>query len=226
MKKTLLAALAASIGFAALPALAQDMPQTDATSSMSDSSMSTTSDPSTGGNYQPGQAVGTGNWFVNAAVGQAHVAQGPYNDHPTTYAVNGGYRWKVGQDMGLGLEVGYNDLGNYKVKNAFNSNDVDLRSNRNNLRGWTAGVNGKINVWHGLYISGRAGAYGWKGDGYSNQSINRKHLDQVDYYAGAGFGYDINNNFSVGVAYDYFHANKDAVKLNSDTASITAEYRF
>ncbi len=242
MKKSLFAIVLASAGFCALPALAQDTTSQDTTSqnapsqgsmsqdsssSMDSNSMSSMdSNPSTAGNYLPGDAVGHGRWFVNANVGQAHVFQGPYNNHPTTYALNGGYRWKVGQDMGLGLEVGYNDLGNYKLKNAFNNGDVNLKDRRNNLRGWTAGINAKINVWRGMYISGRGGVYGWKGDGYDNQSINRKHLDQVDYYAGAGVGYDISNNFSVGVAYDYFHARKDRVNLNNDTASVTAEYRF
>lgn len=236
MKKTVFAIVMASAGFCALPALAQDNVSQDNMSqdSMSQNSMSQDnssmssmdSNPSTAGNYQPGDAVGEGRWFINAEVGEAHVATGPFNDHPTAYAINGGYRWKVGQDMGLGVEIGYNDLGNYKIKNSFNSNDVNLKSRRNALRGWTAGVNGKFNVWRGVYISGRGGVYGWKGDGYKNQSINRKHLDQVDYYLGAGVGYEVNNNFSVGVAYDYFHAGKSGINLNNDTASVTAEYRF
>jgi OmpA-OmpF porin, OOP family len=159
-------------------------------------------------------------------VGQAHVNKGPYNDHPTTYAINGGYRWKVGEDLGLGVDVGYNDLGNFKLKNAFNDNPVNLKDQRNALRGWTAGVNGKINVWQGLYVSGRTGVYGWKGHGYANQDINRHDLDKVDYYAGAGVGYDINSHFGVGLAYDYYHAKKDGISLSTDTASLTAEYRF
>lgn len=209
MKKSLLALCVTSFGLCALPAFAQDAGNQPA-----------------GGNYLPSQSVGSGNWFIGANVGQGHVAKGPYSDHPTTYALNGGYRWKVGQDLGLGLDVGYNDLGNFKVKNVFNSNPVNLTKQRNNLRGWTAGVNGRINMWQGLYLSGRAGVYGWKGDGYDNQSINRKKLDKVDYYAGAGVGYDINERFSLGVAYDYFHAKKNGVNLTSDTASLTAEYRF
>jgi OOP family OmpA-OmpF porin/outer membrane immunogenic protein len=215
MKKTLIVLALASAASFALPALAQD-----STPSAADNSGPTT------GNYQPGQAIGSGNWTIDGRVGQAHVNKGPYNDHPTTYAINGGYRWKVGEDLGLGVDVGYNDLGNFKLKNAFNSNDVNLTDRRNALRGWTAGVNGKINVWQGLYVSGRAGVYGWKGHGYANQDINRHDLDKVDYYAGAGVGYDINNHFGVGLAYDYYHARKDGISLSTDTASLTAEYRF
>ena len=216
MKKTLYALAIASTALCTLPVLAQDAqpaPTENTTTSAN-------------GNFQPSQTVGSGNWFINGSVGQAHINQGPYNDHPTTYALNGGYRWKVGPDLGLGLEVGYNDLGNFKAKNAFNSNDVNLTGQRNALRGWTAGVNGKINVWQGLYVSGRLGAYGWKGHGYANQDINRHALDKVDYFAGAGVGYDISQNFSLGLSYDYYHAKKDHISLSTDTASLTAEYRF
>lgn len=217
MKKTLLALTVASAALCALPAFAQD-------DQASDNFTDNTAPAS--GNYQPDQAIGSGNWFIGARVGQAHINKGPYNDHPTTYALNGGYRWKVGQDLGLGVDIGYNDLGNFKVKNAFNSNDVNLTGRRNALRGWTAGVNGKIDVWRGLYVSGRAGVYGWKGHGYDNQHINRHNLNQVDYYAGAGVGYDINQNFSLGLSYDYYHARKDGIDLSTDTASVSAEYRF
>lgn len=216
MKKTLFALAIASTALCALPAFAQDLQPAPAQSVTT----------STSGNFQPSQAVGSGNWFINARVGQSHLNQGPYNDHPTTYALNGGYRWKVGQDLGLGVDIGYNDLGNFKAKNVFNSGDVNLTDQRNELRGWTAGVNGKINVWQGLYVSGRVGAYGWKGHGYNNQDINRHDLDKVDYYAGAGVGYDFSERFSLGLAYDYYHAKKDHVSLSTDTASLTAEYRF
>ena len=210
MKKTLLALAFVAAASAALPALAQDAPTSTAT----------------GGNYQPDQAIGSGNWLIDASVGQAHINKGPYNSHPTTYSLSGGYRWKVGQDVGLGVDVGYNDLGNFRLKNAFNSNPVNLTTQRQALRGWTAGANGRINVWQGLYVSGRAGIYGWKGDGYNNQDINRHHLDKVDYYAGAGVGYDFNQHFGIGLSYDYYHANKNSIDLSTDTASVTAEYRF
>lgn len=215
MKQSLLALAFVSAGACALPAFAQDAATTTDTSATSAS-----------GNYQPNQPVGSGNWFLSGSVGQSHLYKGPYNDHPTTYAVNGGYRWKVGQDAGLGVEVGYNDLGNFKVKNAFNSNDVNLTDQRNALRGWTAGVNGRIDVYRGLYVSGRAGVYGWKGHGYSNQDINRHNLDKVDYYAGAGVGYDFSDQFGLGLSYDVYHAKKDGISLSTDTASLTAEYRF
>jgi len=217
MKKTLLALAFISAASAALPALAQD---TSAAAATTDSSASA------GGNYQPSQAIGSGNWLIDGSVGQAHLNKGPYNSHPTTYALSAGYRWKVGPDLGLGLDVGYNDLGNFRLKNAFNDNPVNLTAQRQALRGWTAGVNGRINIWQGLYLSGRAGIYGWKGEGYSNQDINRHDLNRVDYYGGAGLGYDFNEHFGIGLSYDYYHANKNHINLSTDTASVTAEYRY
>lgn len=214
MKKTLLALAITSASLCALPALAQDSYST------------TDSSTAANGNYQPSQAVGSGNWFIDGNVGQAHLGQGPYSDHPTTYALTGGYRWKVGQDLGLGVDIGYNDLGNFRLKNVFNNQNVNLTNRRNALRGWTAGVNGRINVWQGLYVSGRTGVYGWKGDGYNNQDINRHSLDKVDYYAGAGVGYDFSEHFSLGLAYDYYHARKQDISFTTDTASVSAEYRF
>ena len=217
MNKSLFTLAIATAACCSVTALAQDG---QTTSPASDTTATT------GGNFQPDQAVGGGNWFLDGRVGQAHMRVGPYDDHPTTYALNGGYRWKVGPDLGLGVEIGYNDLGNFKVKNAFNGDDVNLTGRRNALRGWTAGVNGKINVWRGLYVSGRAGVYGWKGHGYANQDINRHALDKVDWYAGAGAGYDFNPHFSMGLAYDYYRARKDGIDLTSDTLSLTGEYRF
>ncbi|MFC5526975.1 outer membrane beta-barrel protein [Rhodanobacter ginsengisoli] len=219
MKKTLLALALVSAAVCALPALAQDSP------APIDSSPAA-SDTQAGGNYQPGQAIGSGNWLIDASVGQAHINKGPYDAHPTTYSLSAGYRWKVGPDLGLGVDVGYNDLGNFKLKNAFNSNNVNQTAQRQALRGWTAGVNGRINVWQGLYLSGRAGVYGWKGHGYSDQDINRHDLNQVDLYGGAGVGYDFTDHFGLGLSYDYYRANKHGIDLSTDTASVSAEYRF
>jgi OOP family OmpA-OmpF porin len=238
MKQTLLALALVSGALCTLPVLAQQTEPSaqpaigmDNTSSMAPADSGLATPPTTDhgaadGNYLPTQPVGSGNWFIDGRIGQAHINKGPYRDHPTTYAIDGGYRWKVGPDVGLGVDIGYNDLGNFRVKNALYSNSVNQTSRRNALRGWTAGVNGHINVWRGLYISGRTGIYGWKGHGYSNQDINRHDLNKVDYYAGAGVGYDFTNHFGLGLSYDYYHASKSGINLSTDAASLNAEYRF
>ncbi|HUH55257.1 MAG TPA: porin family protein [Rhodanobacter sp.] len=167
-----------------------------------------------------------GGWFVNGNVGQTSINHGPYDDNDTGYAINGGYRWSVNPSVALGVEVGYNDLGNIHAKNVFNDNPV-VEDGKSQLHGWTAGVNGHFNVTPNWYVSARTGIYGWKGHGLSNnENPIRKGLDDTSWYAGAGFGYDFNNNVSVGLNYDYYDAKKDRVDLSTDMVSVSAEYRF
>ena len=165
-------------------------------------------------------------WFVNGNVGQTHLNQGPYNGHDTGYELNGGYRWAVSPSTLLGFEVGYNDLGNIKLKNAFNSQPV-VADTKSQLHGWTIGGNGHFNLNPNWYLSARAGIYQWKGHGYSND-VNplRRSLNKTDWYSGVGMGYDFSNNVSLGINYDYFHAKKDNLDLSSDLVSVSAEYRF
>lgn len=203
MKKTVAALALATAGLIAAPISAQ----------------------TTDGNYQPAQSLGAGNWFVNGSVGAGHMADHPYDNHPTTYDLNIGYRWKIGPDMGFGLEIGYNDMGTSEHK--LFQNTPYAFTEREDLRGWTAGVNGKINLWRGLYWSGRAGAYGWSGHGYDND-LNRTHQSGTSWYVGTGVGYDFNENFGIGLAYDYYKADmsRSVGVWSTDALSLTAEYRF
>jgi OmpA-OmpF porin, OOP family len=197
MKKTLLALAFASAGLLAVPAaFAQSAPT-----------------------HNDG-------WFVNGNVGRTSIDKGPYDGHDTGYAIGGGYRWAFSPQVALGVEAGYNDLGNIHVKNIFNSNDV-VQQGRSQLHGWTAGVNGHFNIAPNWYLSARGGIYGWKGHGLSNnENPIRTGLDDTSWYAGAGVGYDFSNNVSVGLNYDHFDAKKDRVDLSTDMVSVSAEYRF
>ncbi|MHB1272882.1 MAG: porin family protein [Rhodanobacter sp.] len=167
-----------------------------------------------------------GGWFVNGNVGRTSLNHGPYDNHDTGYAINGGYRWSLAPNFALGAEVGYNDLGNVHPNNIFNSQPVVDRS-KSQLHGWTAGVNGHFNLTPNWYLSARTGLYSWTGHGLSND-INpvRKSLDNNSYYAGAGMGYDFSNNVSVGLNYDHYDAKKQNVDLGTNMVSVSAEYRF
>ena len=168
-----------------------------------------------------------GSWFVNGNIGRTAINQGPYDKgHDTGYAVNGGYRWALAPNFSLGAEVGYNDLGNIHAKNIFNSQPV-VANNKSQLHGWTAGANAHLNLSPNWYVSGRAGLYSWTGHGLSNDvaPIN-KGLSDTSWYSGAGVGYNITSNLSVGVNYDYFDAKKQNVDLSTDMVSASAEYRF
>jgi OOP family OmpA-OmpF porin/outer membrane immunogenic protein len=170
--------------------------------------------------------TGNGGWFVNGNVGRTSIDKGPYDGHDTGYGINGGYRWAVNPSVALGVEVGYNDLGNIHAKNVFNGDRVVDRQ-KTQLHGWTAGVNGHFNISPNWYVSARTGIYGWKGHGLSNNDLPTRHsLDDTSWYAGAGFGYDFTNNFSLGLNYDHYDAEKRHVDLSTDMVSVSAEYRF
>ena len=250
MKNTLFAFALASTGLLAAPAFAQeqgsDVPQ--------DTS------PTGGGNYLPSQPVGSGNWFIDANVGRTNgnsdggfgsnaSAFNFFNGHRgrrTGYGLLGGYRWKAGQDLGLGLEAGYADLGNYRVKNVFNSQDVNQRSTTNALRGWLLGVNGRINLLPQWYISAHGGYF--RANDNSNNYNNSLGQDlgltdggrsgRGSWYGGFGTGWDITEQVSLGVNYDYFHANAGKIKntatgevtqglkRSTGIVSLSGEYRF
>jgi OOP family OmpA-OmpF porin len=197
MKKTLLSLTLAAAGLLSVPAAFAQSAKTD-----------------------------NGGWFVNGNVGRTSIDKGPYDGHDTGYSVNGGYRWALNPSVALGAEVGYNDLGNIHAKNIFNSKPV-IEDGKSQLHGWTAGVNGHFNMSPNWYVSARTGIYGWKGHGLSNdENPIRKGLDDTSWYAGAGVGYDFNQNVSLGLNYDYYDAKKHSTDLSTDMVSVSAEYRF
>ena len=167
-----------------------------------------------------------GGWFINGNVGRTSINHGPYNGHDTGYALDGGYRWSLAPSFSLGAEVGYNDLGNIHARNIFNSQPV-VAPGKSQLHGWTVGANAHLDLSPNWYLSGRAGLYSWTGHGLSND-INpvRRSLNDTSWYAGAGVGYRITSNLSVGLNYDYFDAKKQNVNLSTDMVSASAEYRF
>lgn len=242
MKKTLFALAIATAGVVAIPAaLAQDAPASN-------------------GNYQSLQPIGSGNWFVDASAGRTDGTNGRNdfgsgfsngsgglfsnrNGRRTGYGVLGGYRWKVGQDLGLGLEAGYTDLGNYKISNigGGGGKSVNESSRENALRGWLVGANGRINLLPQWYLSARGGYFhANNNDGAYNDTIHQNLFhggDAGGYYGGVGTGWDINQHFGVGLNYDYYHvsagkghdtvSNTDfSVRRSTGIVSVSAEYRF
>lgn len=241
MKKTLFAIALATAGVLAIPtAFAQD-------------------GQASTGNYQSMQPVGSGNWFADLAVGRTdgysnntnfgsgfgNGSGGIFsnkNGRRTGYGLLGGYRWKVGNDLGLGLEAGYTDLGNYKLSNLGNNNGNVNQSNRQNaLRGWLVGANGRINLLPQWYISAHAGYFHANNNGGAYNGTLSQDLfhggNSGGYYGGIGTGWDINQHFGVGVKYDYYHvsagrlhdmpSNSDfSVRRSTGIVSVDAEYRF
>lgn len=168
-------------------------------------------------------ADGAAGAFVNGNVGQSHLDKGLYNDDDIGYGVNVGYRWALSPTFALGIEGGYTDLGKFDAKDRYS----DLGVSRASLKGFTAGVNGHFNITPQWYLSGRAGLFRADTKGWTNEAVpNYVDDNSTKWYAGAGFGYDFSNNFSVGMNYDYFKTDKNQLKLDPDLLSVSAEYRF
>ncbi|HEY0180327.1 MAG TPA: porin family protein [Dokdonella sp.] len=170
-------------------------------------------------------AADNSGFFINGNVGQSSLSKGAYDDDDTGYGVNLGYRWAVAPNVLLGVEGGYTDLGSVSPKSRYRGlglGDADLK-------GWNLGVDGHFNVTDNWYISGRAGFF--RGDlkgGYFDGAGLPVRVDDHSnkWYAGAGFGYDFTSNFSVGLNYDYYRAEKNRLKVDPDLVSVSAEYRF
>ena len=169
-------------------------------------------------------AADTSGFFINGNIGQSNVSKGLYDDDDTGFAGNVGYRWAVTPSVLLGVEGGYTDLGKFSTKNSFNGLGVpDLK-----LKGWNLGVNGHFNITDNWYVSGRTGFFSADVKGDTLEGGQLVHVDDTadKWYAGAGFGYDFNNNLSVGLNYDYYKADKNNLDLSADMVSVSAEYRF
>jgi len=80
-----------------------------------------------------------------------------------------------------------------------------------------------------LFRADVKGAYYPGGNGsYSGTPGTLTYVDDTStkYYAGAGFGYDFSNNFSVGLNYDYYKADKSGLYLAPSLVSVSGEFRF
>ncbi|MCD9031152.1 outer membrane beta-barrel protein [Luteimonas sp. Y-2-2-4F] len=211
-----------------------------------------------GDTYRPDLQVGQGHWFVAGNVGRTdggtadrfgsgdfHVFESR-DGRKTGYGLVTGYRWKIGERWGLGLEGGYSDLGNLRVRNAFNDDAVNQRDSENALRGWHVGGNTRFHVTPAWYISARGGYfrasdndadyYNSVGQDLGLESGGRDGRNS--WYAGVGTGWNATENFSIGVHYDYFRAKsgdlRDPVtgiefegpKRSTALLGLTAEYAF
>ncbi len=172
-----------------------------------------------------------GGFFVNEAISVNPTwSKGLYDDSDTGYGANVGYRWALNPNVALGIEGGYTDLGKFDTKNAYNGLGLPNAS----VKGWTAGVNGHFNLTPEWYLSGRAGLFRADAQGaFATGSVDGSSPAYVSvsdtstkYYAGAGFGYDFSNNFSVGLNYDYYKTDKNDLNIAPSLVSASAEYRF
>jgi OOP family OmpA-OmpF porin/outer membrane immunogenic protein len=245
MRKTFFAAAIAATSLVTLPALAQD----------SSGYLPTYSESG----YLPTQSIGSGNWFIDAGIGRTgSSSSGGFGSNigndfnfgksqrgrKTGYSLFGGYRWKLGPNLALGLEAGYADLGNFKLQNTFNGDKIDQTSTTQALRGRLVGANGRINLATQWYLSARGGFFHANGSNHIYDKVDQNlgefttaKAGRNGWYAGVGTGWDIDQHWGVGLSYDYYHANAGRVRLGADQdiatlkrstsmLSLTGEYRF
>lgn len=168
-------------------------------------------------------------FFINGNVGKSNVNKGVYDDNDTGYGVNAGYRWSLAPSFAFGVEGGYTSLGTWSPKSiASAALPLGVIYNDAKLSGWTAGINGHLNMTDNWYLSGRTGLF--RGDIKGDQTIAGLPVytkgTSNSWYAGAGVGYDFSDNFGLGLNYDYYKADKNGLKFNPSLVSVSAEVRF
>ena len=208
--------------------------------------------------YRPSLSVGDGAWFVTGNVGRTdggtagRFGTGNFDflesneGRQTGYGASGGYRWKVSDRWGVGAELGYVDLGNFRVRNLFNDSEVDQAETRNALRGWTAGANARVNINPAWYVGMRGGYFRASDNttdyhntvGQELRVRSGRDAGRNSWYAGVGTGWNATENFSVGLHYDYHRAKSgtfidedsgvevDGPKRSTALVGLTAEYAF
>ncbi|NII12367.1 porin family protein [Oleiagrimonas sp. C23AA] len=166
-------------------------------------------------------------WYVSADAGQARVSKGPYNDGDTTGGLKAGYRFEVNPHTSLGLEVGYQYLGILDPHARYA--DRVTGSGRSQLRGATAGVDFRYNISPRWYAEWRGGAFRAQASGLTDRypgTRYRRDVTHTNYYAGVGVGYNVDRDWSLGVNYDHYKGTDDAVRLDTNAYTMSAEYRF
>jgi OmpA-OmpF porin, OOP family len=165
-------------------------------------------------------------WYVGAEAGYGFVDKGPYNDGNAIGGIKGGYRFAVNPNTSIGVEAGYQYLGQVDARGA--SGDSSLRSK---LYGPTLGANLRYNFTPNWYGEVRGGAFYAQGQGLTDSANpSYQRFDRTRYYAGVGVGYNITQNWSVGVNYNYYDGTSKGgnhgVQLQTNAVTVAAEYRF
>lgn len=200
MKKTLFAIALATAGLATVPAVfAQSAPT----------------------------QISQQGWYVGAEAGYGEINKGPYNNNGNAIGgIKGGYRFAINPATSIGVEAGYQYLGQVDARGA--SNDSSLRSK---LYGPTLGANLRYNFTPNWYGEVRGGAFYAQGQGLTNGADpSYQRFDRTRYYAGVGVGYNITQNWSVGVNYNYYdgtsRGGNHGVQLQTNAVTVAGEYRF
>ena len=161
-------------------------------------------------------------WYVAANAGYAGIDKGPYDNGAVAGGVTGGYRFAINPATSLGVEVGYQYLGQVTARGLSSDSSADAK-----LRGTTAGLNLRYNLSPSWYGELRGGAFYAQGQGLTDSANPQyQQFNRTQYYAGAGVGYNITPQLSMGLNYNYYNGTGRNVELQTSAYTVSAEYRF
>jgi OOP family OmpA-OmpF porin len=161
-------------------------------------------------------------WYVAANAGYAGIDKGPYDNGAVAGGVTGGYRFAINPATSLGVEVGYQYLGQVTARGLSSDSSADSK-----LRGTTAGLNLRYNLSPSWYGELRGGAFYAQGQGLTDSANPQyQQFNRTQYYAGAGVGYNITPQLSMGLNYNYYNGTGRNVELQTSAYTVSAEYRF
>lgn len=174
-------------------------------------------------------ATDPGAFFINGNLGQSNFHdQGDFNSNntDTSATLRAGYYWQS-DVVDFGVEGGYASMGSAKGSLAGpNLSTLDYSAK---VTGPLAGATIKYKFQNRMFLSARAGYFGSNiklgVDGFGSQSKS-----EGGSYIGAGAGYDITPQFSLGVNWDEYRARASfygiGTRLGISSISGFAEYRF
>jgi OOP family OmpA-OmpF porin/outer membrane immunogenic protein len=160
--------------------------------------------------------------YLDGAAGRTAVDDQGLDDSDTAFRVGGGWRFLEN----FGAEVGYADLGKMSEDVAIGGATASVSAD-----GFYAGLSGKVPLYdanNGFYVGARAGLYFWDATGRLRQGTTTVRVDDSgnDFYVGVSGGYDFNEQFGLGLAYDRYQAGDNGGDLTYGTWSVTGEVRF
>ena len=163
-------------------------------------------------------------WYVGAEAGYGQINKGAYDSNGDAIGgIKGGYRFALNPNVSVGVEAGYQYLGRIDARY---SNASSLRSK---LYGPTLGANLRYNFTPDWYGEVRAGGFYAQGQGLTDSfDPSYQRFNRTRYYAGVGVGYNLNQNWSVGVNYNYYDGSdrNHGVQLQTNAYTASVEYRF
>jgi len=173
-------------------------------------------------------AADPGAFFINGNLGQSTFHDGGLsNNTDTSGAIRAGYSWQS-DVVDFGVEAGYVDLGTASTQLYSDLPGLSEKVSEK-VSGPLVGLNLKYKFENHMFVSARGGLF------HSSLDVNVGDFGSERFhgnggYLGAAVGYDFNQHFSLGLAYDGYHARINSGELKGNESisvySGFAEYRF